>query len=286
MFGEKVRSVWANLISKRNNDGTYGLPFCVEIFNDYMTLAPGDLILICAETGKGKSAYSLNETIDKLKRGVCVLYIDTELDDETFLYRAIAHLTGIDCRRVQTGQYGDEEAEKIQQALRFFEKSKLIHEYVPDEFNKTKIEQLCRKWKTQADLGLVIYDYIKPDDKLNTGELANQLGKKCDFLKNTIAGKLKVPVIAGAQLNSRTKDIADSDKLARYASTVIKWRPKTNEEISEDGKACGNFCVEIGKNRNGASTGEGEYIDILFHGDTMTVRQADKQHVKHNTPFE
>ncbi len=73
LFGDKVDSVWAEIESKRNDDGTYGLPFKLPILNEYASLAAGDLILVAAKTGQGKSAYFLNETLDKAKRGVCVL---------------------------------------------------------------------------------------------------------------------------------------------------------------------------------------------------------------------
>ena len=279
LFGEKIDSVWAEIESKRNDDGTYGLPFKIPILNDYATLAAGDLILVVAKTGQGKSAYFLNEALDKIKRGVCVLYIDTELSDEVFLKRALANLTGVEYKRIENGRYGQKETESIQKALRFLKSSKIIHEYVPEEFNKSQIEQMCRRWQIQENLGLVIYDYMKPDDKLTAAELANQLGKKCDFLKNTIAGKLNLPVIAGAQLNNRTDELADSDKLVRYASTVMKWRPKTRDEVQQDGLACGNFAFEIGKNRNGGSTTEGDYIDCKFDGAHQLIEQAQQHKI-------
>lgn len=279
LFGEKIDAVWSEIESKRNDDGTYGLPFKIPILNDYATLAAGDLILVVAKTGQGKSAYFLNEALDKIKRGVCVLYIDTELSDEVFLKRALANLSGVEYKRIENGRYGQKEAESIQKALRFLKSSKIIHEYVPEEFNKSQIEQMCRRWQIQENLGLVIYDYMKPDDKLTAAELANQLGKKCDFLKNTIAGKLNLPVIAGAQLNNRTDELADSDKLVRYASTVMKWRPKTRDEVQQDGLACGNFAFEIGKNRNGGSTTEGDYIDCKFDGAHQLIEQAQQHQI-------
>lgn len=280
LFGEKIDSVWAEIESKRNDDGTYGLPFKIPILNDYATLAAGDLILVVAKTGQGKSAYFLNEALDKIKRGVCVLYIDTELSDEVFLKRALANLSGVEYKRIENGRYGQKEAVSINKSLQLLKSSKIIHEYVPEEFNKSQIEQMCRRWQIQENLGLVIYDYMKPDDKLTAAELANQLGKKCDFLKNTIAGKLNLPVIAGAQLNNRTDELADSDKLVRYASTVMKWRPKTRDEVQQDGLACGNFVFEIGKNRNGMSTPEGDYIDCKFDGAHQLIEQAEQ----HKTP--
>lgn len=280
LFGEKVDSVWAEIESKRNEDGTYGLPFKIPILNDYATLAAGDLILVVAKTGQGKSAYFLNEALDKAQKGVCVLYIDTELSDEVFLKRALANLSGVEYKRIENGRYDKTEAVRIQQSLDFLKKSKIIHEYVPEEFNKSQIEQMCRKWQIQENLGLVIYDYMKPDDKLTAAELANQLGKKCDYFKNTIAGKLNLPVIAGAQLNNRTDDLADSDKLVRYASTVLKWRQKTSSEISQDGLSCGNYCFEVGKNRNGMSTPEGFYLDCKFDGSHQRIEQAEQHAVQ------
>ena len=43
--------------------------------------------------------------------------------------------------------------------------------------------------------------------------------------------------------------------------TLLYWKEKSAEEIRQDGLDCGNYKIEIGKNRNGAVTEEEDYIE-------------------------
>jgi hypothetical protein len=132
--------------------------------------------------------------------------------------------------------------------------------------------------KYKIGLGYLIFDYIK-SNTLSSSEQYNELGGKCDFLKNTIAGGLDMSVLAGAQLN-RNNETADSDKLDRYASVSVMWREKTPEEILNDGKECGNYALNINLNRIGEQMGDDEYIDFMFNGSIMTIEQAKQHEVK------
>ena len=286
IFGEKVDEIWDSIIQKRNADGTYGLTSLIPKFEKYFTYVEGELVLVAGATGKGKSAFFLNETIHQLKNGAGVLYIDTELSDETFYIRCLSNLSGVDGNSIKRGTYSQSAAKAIEKAKDFLRNANLVHEYIP-EFKKSKIEQLVRKWKLQTGINFVVYDYIKPEARLGTGaaEVSNGLGQMCDFLKNTIAGTLELPVLAGAQINTTTGTLADSQKPLRYCSTYMLWREKTQDELKQDGLECGNFCCEIGKNRNGMLTSEGDYIDIHFDGNKMRIYEA-KPHKVQETPFD
>lgn len=128
----------------------------------------------------------------------------------------------------------------------------------------------------------VIYDYFKSAETDSSNQY-NDLGAKCDFLKNRIAGELDVAVLAGAQLN-REDRVADSDKLERYASVSAKWRKKTADEMANDGKECGNYAFHIALNRLGEGMFEDEYIDFKFSGAQMRIEEA-KQHEEQQVPY-
>lgn len=286
LFGDKIEAIWEGILEKRNKDGTFGLPSFIPLFSEYFSHVAGDMVLVGGETGKGKSAFFLNETIHMLKQGVAVLYIDTELSDEIFYLRAISNLSGVPYRAIRDGKYNDIQWDKIKKANYFLKKARLIHEYIP-EFNRIKVEQLVRKWKQDANISFVVYDYIKPASRNGTGaaEVSNNLGYMTDFLKNNIAGNLNLAVMAGVQINSSTGTIADSQKPLRYCSTFLLWREKTTDELASDSIKCGNFCCEFGKNRNGMSMQEGDYIDVQFDGDCMRIHQAEQHKKRSGTPF-
>lgn len=285
LFGEKVRDVWKRICDSRNPDGTVGFPSKIKAFNNYFTFIKKELVLLTARMKKGKSAYFMNEFIFlSIHNGVPSLYIDTEMSDEQFTKRMIANLTGIEVRRVENGNYSEEEAEKIERAIQLIEKAPMVHEYLPDGFSPTKILALCQQWKNKMNIEFLIYDYFKFDGN-DAFETSNKLGAMCDFFKNTIAGKMDLAVLAGAQLN-RANEVGSSDKIEMYCSTSIRWFEKTAEQLQRDGIECGNYGASIVLNRNGAQTGEDEYLDISFKGATMRITDANKQHDREAIPFQ
>lgn len=283
LFGEKIDSIWETIINNRNDDGSYGLPSIIPSLSDYFTYGKGELVLLAGATGKGKSSFFLNEATNALKNGIVPMIIDTELTDDVFTPRLVANLSGVRVRDFKSGKMTDAENKRVENTHEWLKKTPFIHEYMPF-FNKVKIEQIVRKWKIQQNLGLLIYDYIKPGTTYGAAETSQSLGLMADFLKS-IAGDLNIPVIAGLQLNKLTGAVADSQKPERYCDVLMYWKEKSAEEIRQDGLDCGNYKIEIGKNRNGAVTEEEDYIDILFKGDYMSVQEADNHHKNDAEPF-
>ena len=283
LFGEKIDSIWETIINNRNDDGSYGIPSIIPSLSDYFTYGKGELVLLAGATGKGKSSFFLNEATNALKNGIVPMIIDTELTDEVFTPRLVANLSGVRVRDFKSGKMTDAEIKRVENTKEWLKKTPFIHEYMPF-FNKVKIEQIVRKWKIQQNLGLLIYDYIKPGTTYGAAETSQSLGLMADFLKS-IAGDLNIPAIAGLQLNKLTGTVADSQKPERYCDVLMYWKEKSAEEIRQDGLDCGNYKIQIIKNRNGAVTDEEDYIDISFKGDYMSVQEADNHHKNDAEPF-
>lgn len=283
-FGEKIDSIWEKICENRNLDGTVGLPSLLPSLNDFMTFGRGELVLVAGPTGKGKSSYFLNEACYSLKHGVPVVVIDTELTDEVWLPRLLACLSGVTVRQIKSGRYTNEEENRIQQAKEWIKKQGLVHEYVPI-FNRMVIEQICRKWLNKDKLGFFIYDYIKPTEKYGAAEISQSLGLMADFLKS-IAGNMNIPVLGGLQLNKLTGQVADSMKPERYADVLMYWKEKSIEQLRHDGIECGNYLLQVVKNRNGSIHDEDDYLDISFKGDLMNISEAKTHEASPDTPFE
>lgn len=282
LFGEKVEDLWEEILCRRTEDGIYGIPSKYPILSEYFTFEPGELVLLSARMKRGKSALFLNEAVHKLKNGIPVLYIDTEMQDRLFFERMIAHVSGVEIKKIKTGRYNDDEEILIRKSIEWIKNQPFVHLYLPQSTDE-EIYAICKicKYKMGDDL-FFIYDYIK-SNMASSSEQYNLLGAKTDFLKNKICGELNIPGFAGAQLG-RNMEISDSDKIARYISTNVRWREKSVEEIQKDGLECGNYCLNIDINRNGQQMAEDEYIDMQFNGNVMRIEQA-KQHMVLDTPF-
>jgi replicative DNA helicase len=284
-FSDEADKIWDDILKKRNIDGTYGIPSKYSLINSYFTYEPGELYVVVARMKHGKSAFCLNELVDKLDKGIPCLYLDTENTKEKFFIRLLAHKAGVDQRLIKSGSYDPKCEPYIQRAMRWIKEkgSILCYRYDP-EWTPDKIYTICKTMKHKMGFKFMIYDYMKDTESATMGEQYNRLGNLCNFLKNNIAGKFNVPVLSAAQegrvnqqKNPKEMYIADSDKIARYLTVAMHWRKKTKEEIETDGKECGNYCLSIPISRDSNMTAEDEYLDFQFYGSTMCIEEA-KQH--------
>jgi replicative DNA helicase len=195
--------------------------------------------------------------------------------------RMLASLTKIPLKKIKIGDYTVTEEEQLKEAREWLKKQPFVHHYEPT-WKSYKIFTFCKILKSKIDLGFLVFDYLK-SNTISSSEQYNELGGKCDFLKNNIAGALNIPVLCGAQLN-RNNQTADSDKLERYCSASLIWREKESEEIATDGKECGNYALNVKLNRLGEQMDSDDYMDFYFNGSIMNIEQTAKQHVKAN-PF-
>lgn len=285
-FGNKIDDLDREIDENVNDDGTSGLVSKIPLFNNYFTYEKGEVVLIKAKKKDGKSALCLNEAIDKLMRGVPTVYFDTEMADKLFYMRLMANLTGFNFIEVKTRSFRNspEKVRIYNQCKEWVKKQPFVHIYLPSP-SKEEIYATCKILKYKMNLQFVVYDYIKMDEP-DTGRNYNLLGDLTNFLKNTVSGELELATLAAAQLNREGKT-ADSDKIERYISTTVLWRPKTAKEMDRDGAKCGNYAACIDVNRNGERMDpETEYIDVQFSGNKMRISQAEQQHAVNDNPFE
>ena len=277
LFGDKVDRLWDEIESRRNENGLFGIPSKFSLLNNYITYEPTELILLKARMKKGKSAWMMNEAIHKIKMGTPTVYFDTEMADRLFFERMLANVSNVNLKTLKSGTYTKEEFDRIQQAKQWIKEQPFVHIYDP-QFTNDKIYATCNILMYKMGLQFVIFDYMKSNTTESSAQY-NELGGKCDFLKNNIAGDLDLAVLAACQLN-RNGDVADSDKIERYCSASLLWRNKTVEEQALDGQTCGNYRLSVTLNRLGEQMQDNEYIDFAFDGNKMRIDEAKNQHSK------
>lgn len=275
LFGDKVDYIYQEVEQRRGENGIFGIPSKYPHLTHYFSFENGELVMVSGRMKMGKSAYMLNEALDKIQKGIPTVYFDTEMNDRLFYIRVLANLTGISQAQIKSGNLLPEEQKLIDDTNEWIKKQPFVHLFIPTASNE-EIYQTCRILKYKMGLQFVVYDYFKSAES-DSSKQYNDLGAKCDFLKNRVAGELDLAVLAGAQLN-RNDEVADSDKLERYASVSMKWRKKSPEEITNDGKECGNYALNIKLNRLGEGMFDDEYIDFNFSGSKMRIEEAKKQH--------
>lgn len=280
-FGDKVEDLWTEICSRRGENGLFGIPSKYPELTKYFCYENGELVMVSGRMKMGKSSFMLNEAMDKIQKGIPTVYFDTEMNDRLFYVRMLANLTGIDQDKIKSGNLLQEELQIIKETNAWLKEQPFVHTFIPSATNE-EIYIACKMLKYSMNLQFVVYDYFKSSETDSSAQY-NDLGAKCDFLKNKIAGELDLAVLAGAQLN-RNDEVADSDKLERYASVSAKWRKKSAEEIANDGKDSGNYALSITLNRLGEQMFEDEYIDFKFSGAKMRIEEA-KQHNVAEVPY-
>jgi replicative DNA helicase len=273
-IGEDIDKIWEEIESDSKQPETVLNPK-IPLLRNYFTYSKQEVILLCARYKQGKSAILMNETLYQAQQGHSVLYLDSEMKKKEFIIRGIAHLAQVDVKKIKQGTYSKEEKEKLKEAKELFKTYKIIHKYKP-EWREEDIYTTTKIVQNKQGLDFLVFDYIKDNDG-DANTLYNKLGKKADFIKNMVAGQLDIPVLSATQLN-RNGEISDSDKLARYVSTVVYWRQKTSKELQgKDWRKVGNATMQVRANRLGEQMQEGENLHICFDGNKMTIWEAPEQ---------
>ena len=279
-LGNLVDGCWEE-IKSRQKDGYAGIPFKFPTLNEYVTIERGELVVFGAGPKQGKSIMLLNNAVDLLKKDMSVLYVDSELNTRLFTARLLSHLSGIEYKRLTSGNYSDDERKKIDDAIAWLKTRKFVHIYLP-MFDQHTIYTTVKKMSHTIGIDCLIVDYFKGSADGDAWDSYAELGRFVDMVKNQIAGKMGIYALAAAQATESGK-LADSAKIARNASTIIMITEKTEAEMELDGPECGNKKLRVIFNRNGMQHAPGEYIDVNFDGNHILYEEA-KQHIP-NEPF-
>lgn len=279
-YKDVIDDCWEEIKTRQGN-GFAGIPFKFAVLNEYATIEPGELFIFAAEAKQGKSMMLLNCAIDLLKKDLAVLYLDSELNTRLFTARVLAHLSGVEYKRLTSGNYTEEEATKIDKAREWMKTRKFTHIYIP-MFDQQSIYTAVKKVKHTQGLDVLIVDYFKGSGDGDAFDSYQELGRFVDMVKNQICGEMGICGIGAAQatINGR---VADSAKIGRNASTIALIQDKSPEEVEADGAECGNKKLRVILNRNGMQMVPGEYIDLLFDGNHILYKEA-KQHIP-QSPF-
>ncbi|MCD8376216.1 MAG: hypothetical protein LUD69_04680 [Oscillospiraceae bacterium] len=271
-FKDVIDDCWEEIKSRQSGEYA-GIPFKFKTLNQYATIEPGELFLFAAGPKEGKSIMLLNCAVDLLKKDLSVLYLDSELGTRLFTARLLSHLSGVEYRRLTSGNYTEEEAQRIDEQREWLKTRKLTHIYMPI-FDTQSVYSAAKKVKHSPEgLDVLIVDYFKASGQNDAFATYQELGRFVDMVKNNLAGGMKICALGAVQTTSSGK-IADSAKISRNASTIAIMENKTPEEIEADGPECGNKKLRVVLNRNGMQHAEGEYISLNFNGNLISFEEA------------
>ena len=174
-----------------------------------------DLIILAGRPSMGKTAFSLNITLNVLQQSkMPVLFFTLEMSKEQIIYRLLSIVTQINQIRLKSGQLSQADWVKITKTIRILSK---LPFFIDDTANLS-INDIQSKIKTiffeQKTIGLVIIDYLQ----LMKGE-GNEIDNRAQTLAQItrslkiLAREFNVPIIALSQLSRSVENRPDKRPL-------------------------------------------------------------------------
>lgn len=275
-------------------DGIIGLNTGYKQLNAYtFGFQPGELIILAARPGVGKSAFSLNIAYKMAKDyGKHVAFFSLEMGIDQLIMRLLSASSNVNLSKIRSGKMSADDMTKLLNARTEIDD---LHFYI-DETTTNNMEDIkikCRKLHRNGKLDFIIVDYLQlltvgsGKTKMSRYEEVTSLSRSLKLL----ARELNVPILALSQLSrnveqrkaqdskkensSATKpqlaDLRESGSIEQDADIVLfLHRDKENEERS---KHSSNFRVEclIAKNRQGM-TGS---FELIFRGDKQSFEETE-----------
>lgn len=233
----------------------------------------GDLVIVAARTGVGKSSLLLNFARNAaIGQQGTVGFFALEMSAEQLAMRLLSAEADVDATRLRLGMHTESEEARIMHAIGTLGEASI---FIDDSAVLTvpEIRAKCRRLQAEHGLDLVIVDYLQLLHGAGFGgeNRASELGKITRGLKE-LARELSVPVVAAAQLSraveTRTphipmlSDLRESGSIEQDADVVsFIYRPdvyETPEEWQDRNPAAspgehpqGLAQIIIAKHRNG-----------------------------------
>ena len=245
-------------------------------------LHEGEMIVIAARPGMGKTAFALNiATHAAMTTKKAIAIFNLEMSKEQLVNRMLSALGGSEGKKLQNGQMMQTDWKKYNEAMSQLADTNM---YIEDNAGITSsdIRAKCRRLASKPEgLGLVIIDYL---------QLLTLGGKRPDSRQQevsdisrsikTMAMELKVPVIALAQLSRNAEkrennepmlaDLRESGSIEQDADIVMfinrKDYYKAKEQLGKNDNA--ETDIIIAKHRKG---GTGKFT-VLFEPTMMNFK--------------
>lgn len=227
---------------------------------------PGNLIVIGARPGVGKTTFALNQAVRMAQGGKKVGFLSLEMNEEEMLIKTLGIVGGVDTFSIESGRLDQDELNKLARLKPQIESLPLIIKDPATE-EPAKIINLVKALHSKYKLDICFIDYLQLMSSAAREENRNnEIGKITRRLKRT-AQDLKIPIVLLSQLNRPpnpyTKNIKkeddfvapprptltalrDSGAIEQDANIVIFLHNKEPDEVIEP-----DVELIIAKNRGG-----------------------------------
>lgn len=250
-----------------------GVPFGYPtIDNEYGGALGGDLILISAATGVGKTALAQNIACYASKTAE-TLYVSSEMDEEEMMDRWNSLESGYNHTAIRTGWFPNNEIPKVvNDGLdRFSELKLFFHECV--DMSIENITAIARKFKLVNSLKVMVIDYVGRmemfgaiNKNVQEYQVLEHIARSCKKL----AQSLDIAIILLVQLTD-DGHLQGSKRIKNEATLSLQLLPLGPQELIDNPGVTHWLNIDKGRRcRRGP-------IPVIFDAPRMRILQVDPE---------
>jgi len=246
-----------------------GVPSGFDEFDDITTgFQPSELIVIAGRPGMGKTAFCMSVAqYIAVSKNIPVALFSLEMSKSQLVQRMLCSEARVDAHNLRKGRLAESDWPTLSMAAGRLSSAPI---FIDDTAGITclEIKAKARRLKAQANLGLIIIDYLQLI--ASSGRVENRQQEISEISRSLkgLARELNIPVIAVSQLSRaveqrterrpRLSDLRESGAIEQDADLVVFLYREEYYKLKTDRKGIAE--VIISKQRNGP-TGQ---IDLAF----------------------
>ena len=238
----------------------------------------GDLVILAARPGVGKTSFALNLATNAAKAGVAVTFFSLEMGAEQLVQRILCSEARVSLSKLRSGQIADGDWGALAEHSG---KLAALDMYIDDTPGLSILEARAKARRElrnvkEGQKGLIVVDYLQlmePGPNTRNKSTNDQVGEISRGLK-ILAKEMNMPVIALSQLSRAVEqrgkdkrpmlsDLRDSGSIEQDAD-IVMFIDRSMSEIeaeSESRPDLGTAKLIVAKHRNGATRD----IDLAFN---------------------
>jgi replicative DNA helicase len=236
MVGSMLTAVMSEIDDRFNHQGEsqlIGVPTGFRDLDDLtLGMQGGQLIIVGARPGMGKSAFALNVAENAARAtGRMALFFSMEMGIRQLTFRTLAGAAGVNVQRLYTGRIREPEWPRISDAVGVLQDMPIAFCERAD-VRMADIRSLARRAKREfGGISVIVVDYLQL--MLGADSEANRSAQLSEITRGlkVMAKELDVPVMALSQLNRElekrgnkrpiTADLRDSGAIEQDADNIF-----------------------------------------------------------------
>lgn len=224
----------------------------------------GDLIILAARPGVGKTAFALNLAVNAARLGTSVAFLSLEMSSLQLMQRILCSEARVSLTKVRQGRMSDTDWSAIIEASNTLYNADLHIDDTP-ALSILELRAKARRELRRCERGLIVVDYLQlmqPPRTRGDGNRAVEVGEISRGLK-VLAKEMNMPVLALSQLSRAVEmrgkkrpmlsDLRESGSIEQDADIVMFIDRSMDEmEAEQDGRpSLGTAELIVAKHRNG-----------------------------------